>query len=247
MEYTSFSNQGSREHNEDSCGVAIHGTSYCFVVADGLGGHGGGEVASKIAVDTVCSFFTEHGYSDAFFSTALNMAQKAILLEQDKAHAISQMKTTIVILVIDDGQAYWAHVGDSRIYVFKNKKYKLRTIDHSVPQMLALSGEIAEYEIRFHPDRNRLMRVMGIKGEQPRFDCGKPFKNRGFQAFLLCTDGYWELIDEREMECLLRECATVEEWVIGMNRIVQKNGAGKDMDNYTAIAVWVKKGKIFGK
>lgn len=245
MDFTTYTNNGSREINEDSCGVAVYGESYCFVVADGLGGHGGGEIASKCAVDTVCAIFSENGYNSDFFEKAFYTAQKNILAEQERLHAQSKMKTTMVILVIHEGKAYWAHVGDSRMYMFKGKKYKLRTIDHSVPQMLALSGEIKESDIRHHPDRNRLMRVLGVKGEQPRFECGTPCKNSGFQAFLLCTDGYWELIEEKDMEELLKNSKTVEEWVIGMNELIQKNGTDRDMDNYTAVAVFIKSKGLF--
>lgn len=246
MEFSSFSDPGSRKVNEDYCGTALFKGSSCFVVADGLGGHGGGDVASKAAVETVCSIFAEQGYSEHFFADVFKASQEAILKKQEEAHLLSQMKTTLVILVLHEGKSYYAHVGDSRLYLFTKHKQKMRTIDHSVPQMLALSGSIKESEIRHHPDRNKLMRVLGVKGDDPRYDEGVPVKHSGFQAYLLCTDGFWELIDEEHMVASLKESGSPDEWLSRMASIVSENGKGKEMDNYTAIAVFERTKGLFG-
>lgn len=245
MQYESFTDSGSRPINEDCHGTAMNGTSSCFVLADGLGGHGGGNVASQCAVDVVCQLFAEQGYSDHFFEDAFREAQAVVLEKQREAHARSQMKTTMVILVLHEGKSFYAHVGDSRMYLFRNGKFKLRTIDHSVPQMLVLQGQIKECEIRHHPDRNKLMRVIGIKDDPPRYEVGKPVKNSGRQAFLLCTDGYWELIDEATMSELLRKSETPEQWIAQMNDVIRQNGKDTDMDNFTAIAVFEKTKGLF--
>ena len=239
VEFTSYSNRGNREVNEDSWDVATHQDSYCFVVADGLGGHGGGDVASKCAVNAVCELFAETGFTNDFFQRAFENAQRRIIDAQMHAKTISQMKTTVVILVITPRFACWAHIGDSRLYHWKNKKLIEQTLDHSVPQMLALSGEIQEKDIRYHPDRNRLLRVMGVRGETPRYECGTSVSNHGEHTYLLCTDGYWELLDEQEMTDKLRANATIEEWLLDMNSDICQNGRNTDMDNYTAIAVHV--------
>lgn len=241
VEFTSYSHPGNREINEDSWGVATHQDSYCFVVADGLGGHGGGDVASKCAVDAVCDRFAKTGYTNDFFQNAFDDAQRKIIDAQMQAKTVSQMKTTMVVLVVTPQNTYWAHIGDSRLYHWRQRKLKEQTLDHSVPQMLAMSGEIKESEIRHHPDRNRLLRVLGIKGEMPRFETGHPISNYGEHTFLLCTDGYWELIEEQGMTDLLRGSTAIEEWLLGMNAEIRRNGLDADMDNYTAIAVRVKK------
>lgn len=244
VEYTTYTNKGDREINEDSYGVAIYRDAYCFVVADGLGGHGGGDVASKCAVEAVCTMFRTTGYTDAFFASAAAAAQKRIVIEQMETHRVSQMKTTLVILVVTPQKTYWAHIGDSRLYHWKGKKLKERTTDHSVPQMLALSGEIQETEIRHHPDRNRLLRVLGVRGDQPNLEIGKPVRNAGFHRYLLCTDGYWELVNENQMTDAMNSSNTLEEWVINMNEAVRNGGENTEMDNYTAIAVSVRKGVL---
>ena len=87
------------------------------------------------------------------------------------------------------------------------------------------------------------MRVMGVKAEEPSFDVGNPLKLAKNQAFLMCTDGFWELIEEADMERLLKDSQTPEEWLEKMAEVIKKNGAGKDMDNFTAIAVFWNKNK----
>ena len=247
VRYSIYTNPGSREINEDTGAAALNDKSYCFAIADGLGGHGGGEIASQAAINTICTKFVETGYSEHFFEQAFQEAQQAIWQEQEEKMAPSRMKTTLVILVIHGGQAIWAHIGDSRLYIFKRKHLKKRTMDHSVPQMLAISGEISEKEIRHHPDRNRLMRVMGVRGETPRYEQSSPIKLNGEHQFLLCTDGFWELIDENEMERTLRESSTPEEWLEKMQTIIAQNGQNTDMDNYSAIAIFAQGESLFRK
>lgn len=248
VQYGTFTSEGTREINEDRYGVAIHGDSYCFAVADGLGGHGNGEVAAQTAVDAICTTFVDDGYSDSFFQKSFSAAQAAILREQERLQAPSRMKTTAVVLVVHKGKAIWAHVGDSRLYSFKQGTMKSRTADHSVPQMLAISGEIKEKDIRHHPDRNRLMRVMGIRGENPRYAVSPAMRLHGDNAFLLCTDGFWELVEDADMARLQKEeSASPEAWLTRMAQKIQENGKGSEMDNYTAIAVYTKGTGIWGK
>ena len=240
IDYKLFTSEGKREINEDRAGIALHDDSYCFAVADGLGGHGNGEIAAQAAIDAVCELFVEEGYSNEFFEHAFVAAQRSIIAEQDRMSSPSKMKTTLVVLVIKDKKAIWAHVGDTRLYWFKNNRLKVRTLDHSVPQMLAISGEIKEKDIRHHPDRNRLMRVMGLHGETPNYDVSKEVKLSGECSFLLCTDGFWELIEENEMESDLKSCSTAALWIEEMSDKVMQNGQGSEMDNFTAIAVRAK-------
>ena len=115
---------------------------------------------------------------------------------------------------------------------------KFRTLDHSVPQMLVKSGEIKESEIRNHPDRNRLLRALGLETDRQLYELQEPYPLRKCQAFLLCSDGFWELIEEEKMCSFLKKAESADEWLRLMNEEVQKNGAGKNMDNNSAIAVW---------
>lgn len=234
-----YSEAGSREVNEDRVGVAGHDDCRCFVVADGLGGHGKGEVASRLAVEAFEEVFSGAAADlSGAMSSAFLLAQERILEEQRGAGTPFRMKTTAAALAIRGDTVMWGHIGDSRVYAFSRFRLKARTQDHSVPQMLALAGEIREREIRGHPDRSRLLRVLGEPGT-PKFEQTGPLPLKKYRAFLLCSDGFWELVEEREMLAALRRSADARAWTEQMLRIVEQRGAGREMDNYSAVAVMV--------
>lgn len=240
LKFATFTDIGDRTYNEDSFCVVQHQDSFCFAVADGLGGHGGGDVASRCAVEAVQTLFTARGYYDAFFDDVFAAAQAAILERQTACHNNQQMKTTLVLLVFHDRQFDWAHIGDSRLYYLKGNRIKLRTLDHSVPQMLALAHEIKEEEIRTHPDRNRLTRVLGIPGETVQFERGTPVKLGRKQSFLLCSDGYWERFTASDLEQCRKIATDPDAWLKSLNLAIQKNGSHSNADNSTAICVIVE-------
>lgn len=238
FKWATFTNQGGRLINEDSVGVFQNGENRCYVLCDGLGGHGMGDVASSLAVSVFEDQFQKTDDAVNFLRQAFVAAQDILMAEQIARHAKQKMKTTGVAIVTDDRNAYVGHVGDSRGYVFHKNRVKVRTLDHSIPQMLVLSREIKESQIRNHPDRNILLRVMGVEWDDVMCELMLPLPLKKCQAFLLCSDGFWELIDEKEMCAQLKKSRSVEEWLQNMVAIVQANGEGKNMDNYSAIAVW---------
>ena len=234
-----YTHTGSRPVNEDSVSIVHTDKGSCFVLCDGLGGHGMGDVASS----TVCESFGED-FSSAtdvseFIEPAFLKAQEKLMQKQAELHAKMKMKTTATVLVTDDKKAYMSHIGDSRLYIFRKNKVFFRTLDHSVPQMLVMSGEIKESDIRNHPDRNMLLKVMGVAWSDPLFEMHKAVPLRKCNAFLLCSDGFWELITEDEMCDFLKESKDVTEWLDQMKAVVIERGAFKNSDNNTAIAVWV--------
>ncbi len=147
------------------------------------------------------------------------------------------MKTTISVLVASEGVARWIYVGDSRMYMLRDGLVRAVTDDHSVPQALVDSGEIEREEIRLHPDRNRLLRALGKPGEA-RPDIGDPLYTRPGDAFLLCSDGFWEYVLESEMETDLQRSDTPDAWVASMERRLLER-VPPDNDNYSALAVFV--------
>ena len=240
MDWAAITNAGTREVNEDSLGVAETEQVSCFIVADGLGGHGMGDAASSLAVAAFQKVFEESDESVQMrLEAAFAQAQNDILQEQIKRHAQMQMKTTVAALAVTEDQIIWAHIGDTRIYSFSLFGVKRHTVDHSVPQMLVLAKEIKENQIRYHPDRNKLLRVLGVSGEKPRYNMSGLMKRRKHHAFLLCSDGFWELILEKEMQKCLRKAKTPQQWLELMEQIIQQRGEGSDMDNFSAIGVWL--------
>lgn len=229
---------GSYDINED-CITCVHkDDTNLYILADGLGGHQKGEVASRTVVDAMTEYFLNH-HCVPDEATVCSLFEKA----QDELFRMNQndsgggMYTTAVILLINQNDYIIGHVGDSRCYCFQGGKSMQRTIDHSVPQMLALAGDIKEKQIRFHQDRNRLLRVMGTKWEKALYEIDFTGKVRENAAFLLCSDGFWELVDEAHMNKYLKKSMNAEEWLQKMQSEVEKNGSGKRMDNYSAIAI----------
>ena len=238
LTYKIITKVGSREHNEDAVACVELGGNYCFVVADGLGGHGKGEVASQKVVEVFeREFRLGPEDNEGFLDNAFSNAQAEVLKMQQREGDKLGMKTTAVALSVINSAVRWGHVGDSRLYVFVKNKVKLRTLDHSVPQMLVLSGELKEKHISTHPDRNRLLRVIGVEWDSPRYELSDDMELDSCQAFLLCTDGFWECIEPKKMGKFLKKSKSVDQWLDMMTAEVEKNGKGQDMDNYTAIAV----------
>ena len=238
--YSVYTNIGSREINEDAIGAYERDGKYCFILCDGLGGHGMGEVASRLVVEVFENRFncTEYFFSD--LSDTFRAAQQILIAEQNVQRANSKMKTTAVFCGVDGKRIHIGHVGDSRVYVFKDNRIVKRTLDHSIPQMLAISGEINDSEIRNHPDRNVILRVLGVEWENDMFELMSPILIKKVQAVLLCSDGFWELITESDMERHLANSSNVNEWVEKMSKKVLENGKGKAMDNNSAIGVWFR-------
>lgn len=148
--YKVYSDIGNREKNEDSVGNFHVNQRDIFVLADGLGGHGRGEVASSKAIETARDLTQLVGDSNAdLLSDIFEEAQKRVMNIQEGTFA-NGMKTTLVALDICRDQIKWAHIGDSRLYYFQNCKLVERTLDHSVPQMLVLAHKLKEKKIRRH-------------------------------------------------------------------------------------------------
>lgn len=238
VDYSLFSNPGGRKNNEDFVAATKNGNAYCFVLCDGLGGHDRGEVASKLVATTIIEMFEREGDSPAFLSNAMNYAQQELLKLQKRENLINAMKTTAIILVITEEQIKWANIGDSRLYHFFDggNRYE-RTRDHSLVQMLADQGEIKEEEIRVHPERNKVFRVMGAEWNGKSFDLSAILERGSEHSFVLMTDGFWEYVQEAEMMDALKSSRNAEEWLARMEVIVRSRANMNKTDNYSAITV----------
>lgn len=234
LDISTYTNIGGRERNEDAVRHVTRGKNgLCLVVADGLGGHGGGELASAAAVECICSRWDGSADPESL---------KALVLEANR-HVLSiqtlqcAMKTTVVVLTVSGKRAVWAHAGDSRLYCFRDRKLAFQTLDHSAAQLGVLLGDITPDQIRFHEDRSRVLRALG-QDDELSVDTGERVLTDGEYAFLLCSDGFWEYVLEREMEEDLEKAADAMDWLRRMRRRLCER-VPADNDNNTAAVVWV--------
>jgi serine/threonine protein phosphatase PrpC len=241
FETATLSAPGGRLANEDSLGCRVSKGAGCWALADGLGGHRGGEVASRLAVDAVLSSFDENSaITEEALSSHLARANRAVLDKQAAEPELLHMRTTMVALIASSSAAMWAHAGDSRLYWFRGGKIHEQTLDDSVPQKLVSAGEITAEQIRFHEDRSRLLNSLGAREQVIASQRQTPGPLQANDAFLLASDGFWECVTEPEMEDDFRSAANANAWIGKMEARV-KERAGVDHDNYSAIAVRVLK------
>lgn len=231
---------GGKEDNQDYTDYVIlkKKSAACWVVADGLGGHRGGETAAKTAVQVILKSFQKNPEcSVGAISQYLKAAQAEIVRLQQENPRLSRMRTTVVMMVSDFKHVLWAHVGDSRLYRLQNGAIDFQTKDHSLPQAMASEGEITPEQIRTHRERNVLLRTMGQKEIfRPYVFQEKQLLTEG-NVFLLCTDGFWQNVLETEMEMDYVKTKTPGKWL----RKMEKRLLGKvkgEFDNYTAMAVY---------
>lgn len=238
LKYASLSLAGGRKYNEDCLKISSVSGLNCFVVCDGLGGCECGDVAAGIAANTFVNELCFCGENlQNYLVNSFVKGQKNIEQHQKEKGAKTEMKTTAVCMVANETTAFVGHVGDSRFYGFKKDGGYIRSLDHSIPQILVQSGTISEAEIRNHPNRNMLLKVMGDRWDEPLCEISPPLALSEYSAFLLCSDGFWELITEDDMIKTLNQSGSAQEWLQKMQAVVEKNGENKDMDNYTAIAI----------
>ena len=182
-----------RYNNEDSLAVIEPET---YVVADGMGGAQAGEVASQMLVDTVKQFLSKNTppWDEKLLSQAILLANDKILNRARLNPELRGMGTTATILSIDGGKAYFAHVGDSRLYLLRNDYFAQITEDHSYVETLVRQGEITHEEARIHPMKNVLIQAVGAVPEI-EIDAAN-FSVQSGDIFLLCTDGLTNMVED---------------------------------------------------
>lgn len=209
MKFSIFqsSRQGGRKYNQDRLAYTYSRDALLMVVADGMGGHFHGEIASQIVVQFLVDKFQKQATPALkdpfrFLLDAINHAHEAIG-DYVLAHGLKeQPRTTCVACVVQDNHAYWAHVGDTRLYLFRNAKQVTRTRDHSLVQQLFEQGRIAEGEMITHPERNKIYNCLGGPIE-PDVELSRKTPLREGDILLLCSDGLWSLLTTRELASIL--------------------------------------------
>ena len=240
LEISALSKPGGREPNEDAFGCWSSGTASFCLLCDGAGGHGGGEVASKLAVRVMLGRFqSEPECGGPAIDAALRGAQQAIVAAQRSADGTAQMRSTAVVLAVDTERsvACWGHIGDSRLYCFRDRRILARTKDHSVVQRMVDAGYIRDEDLRSAPDRSQLFAALGQEQNFVPAIAADPLRVENGDAFLLCTDGFWGHMADEFMLATLGRADSTQDWLGLMEREVVARG-GPDQDNYSALAVW---------
>ena len=190
-----------RYNNEDSLIVIEPET---FVVADGMGGASAGEVASQMLVETVKNFLskTPKPWDENILAQTILLANDKILNTARRHEEYHGMGTTATILSLDGGLAYFAHVGDSRLYLLRNNLFQQVTEDHSYVETLVRRGELTAEEARFHPMKNVLTQAVGAMANLQIDKANFPVE-RG-DVFLLCTDGLTNMVEDELIVKILK-------------------------------------------
>ena len=245
LEVALLSDRGGRHYNEDACGHWHSERHLCCVLADGAGGHGGGDIASKIAVQELIGGFSREPSQDGQALAGLVRRTNAALISQRVPGTPRQdMHSTAVCLVIDfvHHQAHWAHAGDSRMYWLRAGRVHARTRDHSLVQALVDAGVLTEQQMQGHPKRSELRSALGIAAEQLEVtgSNGGDAVQPG-DVFMLCTDGLWEYIGDAVLERTLAAAATPRAWLDALSAEVLAAASHKSShDNYSALVVWTR-------
>jgi len=190
---------GNRVVNEDRLGVAEEDDRLLLVLADGMGGYRGGQLASGALVKSMLRQFQRHrGAIDdpiAFLKVLIDEAHQAVIRKGAEQYPPVQPRTTCVVCLIQQGRAWWAHVGDSRLYFFRDARVHTRTRDHSKVEYLLQKGKIEPRELRKHPQRHLVTRCVGAAAQPPQAAFGEGVTLHKKDILLLCSDGLWEAVD----------------------------------------------------
>ena len=176
-----------------------------YGVADGMGGHKGGEVASTSARDDLLRELEGKTPSIAALSGAIEEVNRQIYHQQEHDDALTGMGTTLSVLWMSDNFVYIGHVGDSRVYLLRDGEFKQMTLDHSLVEQLVREGVLTEEEAQNHPMRNIITRAIGTD-ESVEVDVVVEERRKG-DLWLACSDGLHGLVDDRQMRDALRQYA----------------------------------------
>lgn len=207
-----------RKAQEDSHDMALQTPNGdVFVVCDGMGGHVGGAKASSLAVESILAYMKKEQYANPIeaLNNALQYANMQILNYANEHPELRGMGTTACIVLMQGNDVWIAHVGDSRIYLYLGKENELHRItkDHSFVQTLVDAGQISDEDAELHPQKNRILKALGIKPElQPTFNYNnQPIHPKNGDIFLICSDGLSGMIPDSTIKNALRQNMSISD------------------------------------
>ena len=233
---------GGRPSNQDAIAYSIEDDLCCFVIADGTGGHEGGELAANLVTNGIIEKFKqEASFSTHALRSYITWAIKQVEKNQEQDPKLREMSTTIATVLIDQHNhcALWAHLGDTRIYLFRDGKILSISKDHSLAQHLVDAGAADYSKIRLHPQRSVLFAAIGLQGGTELDVSHETMALQEGDALILCSDGFWEWVQDQEMELSLTNSQSSQEWLKKMTTIAEKNIGDKanNRDNFSVFAI----------
>ncbi len=241
MEFSIFqeTRRGGRKVNQDRLGYVYTRDALCVVVADGMGGHVGGEIAAHIVVRLIIERFESEAKPTLvspvlFLQRSIAAAHAALSDYAERFRLPDTPRTTVVACVIQDNAAFWAHAGDSRLYAIRRGNVLARTRDHSKVQYLIDNGVITADEARRHPDRNKVFSCLGGEFE-PNVDFSPRIPLMNDDVLMLCTDGLWSAFSDADV---VRGMSTggLQQSSPALLNEAERRG-GPDCDNLSLIAL----------
>ena len=229
----------ARELNEDFFFISYPDDPVqLFIIADGMGGYNGGEVASRLAVDAAKNYILSNYEKtnrdrESLVDLVKNSSQYANMVVYEKAQSNNELKkmgTTLDVCLIYQNRAYIAHIGDSRVYRLRKEFFRRLTKDHSYVQQLVDEGKITKQESINHPEKNMLLKALGVT---PFIEPDAMVK--GFikgDTILMCSDGLTNMISEDEIKRIIQENPTD-----ATKMLVQRANDCGGKDNITAIVI----------
>jgi serine/threonine protein phosphatase PrpC len=194
---------GNRSMNQDRCLIMEAPDAILLALADGMGGHPKGEMAAQILMDNARKAFltSRKPISNPrfFLSGLMEMSHQQITAFGDQQEPPIEPRTTGVLCLVQEDTAYWAHIGDSRLYIMRDGVIHLRTDDHSYVEHLRQQGLISAAQVHTHKFRNYVTRCLGGNSNRPVAELSGPHQLKQGDVVLLCSDGFWGPLPERPM------------------------------------------------
>lgn len=241
LEKSEISLVGARESNQDRIACLMDEKSAFVVVCDGMGGHHAGEQAAEIAGRTLCDLYrsADQPLMDplGFLHLAMGAAHEQVVNFGANTPIETRPRATCAALLVQDGAAYWAHVGDSRVYHLRGGSVVSRTRDHSHVELLLREGLIAREQMQGHPMRNFVESCLGGEALLPEMSISGRHALQAGDLLLVCTDGLWGNISDEQIAGAL--CAPDQKLSDVMYRLARRavEAGGTTADNTSAVVL----------
>lgn len=244
IEHAELSLVGDREDNQDRVSIASNEHAAFMIVIDGMGGHSDGSRAADTALQSLLQSFSSATAPIfdplGFLHLALSKAHDDVARLGSAQSVDTRPRATTAVCLVQEGAAYWAHIGDSRVYLIRNGKVVERTRDHSHVELLLREGKIAEADIANHPMRNFVECCLGGDPAIPEMTIGTRRALQPGDVLLLCTDGIWAHMSDQDVGMFFRpDYQDLRAWLEALGRRAVQAAAPFSDNSTAAVLRWL--------